>query len=101
MTTENNEIDEDVKVTSAEDTEDHDLIEAEDDGEDEKTAKVDSELEEAETDEAREEIRARRRNERKSRGRVDLGRKRRFGDDRGRGHRWRTVADAGDTNADL
>lgn len=68
MTTENNEIDEDVKVTSAEDTEDHDLIEAEDDGEDEKTAKVDSELDEAETDEAREEIRARRRNERKSRG---------------------------------
>lgn len=68
MTTENNEIDEDVKVTSAEDTEDHDLIETEDDGEDEKTAKVDSELDEAETDEAREEIRARRRNERKSRG---------------------------------
>lgn len=38
------------------------------DDEDDKTAKVDSELEEAETDEAREEIRARRRNERKSRG---------------------------------
>ena len=32
MTTENNEIDEDVKATAAEDTEDHDLIEAEDDG---------------------------------------------------------------------
>lgn len=36
--------------------------------EDEKTAKVDSELDEAENDEAREEIKARRRNERKSRG---------------------------------
>lgn len=36
--------------------------------EDEKTAKVDSELDEAENDEAREEIRARRRQERKSRG---------------------------------
>lgn len=68
MTTENHEIDEDVKVTSAEDTEEHDPIETDDDGEDEKTAKVDSELDEAETDEAREEIRARRRNERKSRG---------------------------------
>lgn len=64
MTTENESVDEDLKL-SAEEAEDHDPIE---DGEDEKTAKVDSELEEAETDEDREEIRARRRNERKSRG---------------------------------
>lgn len=67
MTTENKEIDEEIKTGAPEDTEDHDPIEADDNEDDEKTAKVDSELDEAETDEAREEIRARRRNERKSR----------------------------------
>ena len=70
MTIENNEVDEDLKAKASEETEsdDTDPIETDDHEEDEKTAKVDSELEEAETDEAREEIRARRRNERKSRG---------------------------------
>ena len=69
MTTENQPDDEDLKLDEPED-EEHDAPVADEhsDEEDEKTAKVDSELEEAETDEAREEIRARRRAERKSRG---------------------------------
>lgn len=69
MTTENQPDDEDLKLGEPED-EEHDAPVADDNGDedDEKTAKVDSELEEAETDEAREEIRARRRAERKSRG---------------------------------
>lgn len=58
---------EEEELRSVEDHETDDPIENVED-EDEKTAKVDSELEDAETDEAREEIRARRRNERKSRG---------------------------------
>ena len=66
MSTENTEIEEELKTGT--DPEDHDPLEVEVEEEDEKTAKVDSEIEEAETDEAREEIRARRRNERKSRG---------------------------------
>lgn len=69
MTAENQPDDEDLKLGEPED-EEHDAPVADDNGDedDEKTAKVDSELEEAETDEAREEIRARRRAERKSRG---------------------------------
>lgn len=67
MTTENNEIDDEVKTVGIE-ADGHDPIEGGDDDEDEKTAKVDSELEEAETDEDREAIRERRRHERKSRG---------------------------------
>ncbi len=72
---ENQEADDELKPGEAEagtDTDlsnnEHDPIESDDHDEDEKTAKVDSELDEAETDEAREEIRARRRSERKSRG---------------------------------
>lgn len=65
MTTENETIDDELKL--APEADDHDPVEL-DDSEDEKTAKVDTELEDAETDEAREEIRARRRAERKSRG---------------------------------
>lgn len=65
MTTENETIDDELKL--APEADEHDPVEL-DDSEDEKTAKVDTELEDAETDEAREEIRARRRQERKSRG---------------------------------
>lgn len=68
MATENQPDEDDLKAPG-ETADEHDPL-AEDSGhdEDEKTAKVDSELDEAETDEAREEIRARRRQERKSRG---------------------------------
>jgi NADH dehydrogenase/NADH:ubiquinone oxidoreductase subunit G len=67
MSTEN-EIIEDEELKLAHGGEDDDPVENLESEEDEKTAKVDSELEDAETDEAKEEIRARRRNERKSRG---------------------------------
>lgn len=67
MSTEDDII-EDEELKSVHEGEDDDPIENVESEEDEKTAKVDSELEEAESDEAREEIRARRRNERKSRG---------------------------------
>jgi hypothetical protein len=63
MSIDNDPIEEEDKVLS-----DHEEPEEHDEEDDEKTAKVDSELDEAETDEAREEIRARRRTERKSRG---------------------------------
>lgn len=71
MTTENQPDDEDLKLDNEGDEGDEHGTHTEDisgGDEDEKTAKVDSELDEAETDEAREEIRARRRQERKSRG---------------------------------
>ena len=64
---ENEDLDKDLEGEAPE-VDEHDPIEPEEHDEEEKTAKVDSELDEAETDEAREEIRARRRNERKSRG---------------------------------
>lgn len=68
MTTENENPELELKDTELSNGEDQDPIDVEEHEDDEKTAKVDSELEEAETDEAREEIRARRRQERKSRG---------------------------------
>lgn len=67
MSTENENI-EDEELKLVHEGEDDDPVENLESEEDEKTAKVDSELEDAENDEAREEIRARRRNERKSRG---------------------------------
>jgi hypothetical protein len=68
MTTENQTEDEELKTGTESEVEHDDPIEVDEHEDDEKTAKVDSELDEAETDEAREEIRARRRQERKSRG---------------------------------
>lgn len=67
MTTETQTPDDD-ELKLAHEADDVDPIVDDEHEEDEKTAKVDSELDEAETDEAREEIRARRRQERKSRG---------------------------------